>query len=129
MISKFTKTAAVLVLCFFMLTGCGSAIQSLTNVGVVSGKIQVEQKKQADKTLATIKCQELCQNAIASSDQDLDKGPCLSNEVIADWVCDVAHVPRQPVDDEAANQCSAFRTGQAHHFVEVDGNCNVLKVY
>jgi hypothetical protein len=32
----------------------------------------------------------------------------------------VAHDPRQPIDDEAANQCQRFRSGEAHHFVELN---------
>jgi hypothetical protein len=35
-------------------------------------------------------------------------------------VADIAHEPRQPVDDEPANQCARFRNGEAHHFVELD---------
>ena len=33
---------------------------------------------------------------------------------------DVAHDPRQAVDDDPANQCAAYRSGEAHHFVELD---------
>ena len=58
-------------------------------------------------------------------------GPCLSDNNpdwnITDWVCDVAHSPRQPVDDLSENQCQAFRNGQAHHFVEVDPSCNFIR--
>ena len=60
---------------------------------------------------------------------ELDKSPCLSNEVIEDWVCDVAHDPRQDIDNMPENQCSAFREGKAHHFVELDENCEVIKIY
>jgi len=59
-------------------------------------------------------------------------GPCLSDNNpdwnITDWVCDVAHSPRQPdIDDKPENQCQDFRNGQAHHFVEVDPSCNFIK--
>ena len=58
-----------------------------------------------------------------------EDGPCLSNSIpnATDWVCDVAHWPRQSVDDVVKNQCSAFREGKAHHFVEVDTNCNLIR--
>jgi hypothetical protein len=63
---------------------------------------------------------------------DYNNGPCLSdnnlNWNISDWVCDVAHSPRQAVDDLAENQCLEFREGRAHHFVEVDTTCNLIKV-
>jgi hypothetical protein len=50
---------------------------------------------------------------------DMSRGPCLG--VIKEgWVADVAHDPRQDVDDEPANQCEAYRSGEADHFVELD---------
>ena len=77
--------------------------------------------------VAVKKCVELCERA-KESGMDLSNGPCLSNEVIPGWVCDVAHRPRLPVDDDPRNQCPAFgRT--AFHFVEVDENCEVIRVY
>lgn len=130
MISKSTKTALILAAGFFMLTGCQKATESISNVvDYTTGKVQLEQKKQADKTLAQVKCQELCQNKLSTNGIEAEDSPCLSNEIIPDWVCDIAHSPRQSVDDNLANQCSAFREGLAHHFVEVDGNCNLIKIY
>jgi len=123
---KITKTTLILAFCFFILIGC----QPVANVvDYTTGKVHLEQKKQVDKTLATVKCQELCQEILSTDGQDFDRGPCLSENLIPDWVCDVAHLPRQDVDNDSANQCAAFREGRAHHFVEVDGNCNVIKVY
>jgi len=75
-----------------------------------------------DKQLAEEKCIELCKQTTLN----LSLGPCLSNEVISDWVCDVAHSPRQAVDDITENQCSAFGK-TAHHFVEVDENCSLIR--
>src|SRR3989338_2832794 len=113
----------LLVLMAMVLTGCQQVIQPVVNVSdYVTGKVQIEQKKQADKTIAQFKCQELCQQRITNDGEDSSVGPCLSNEIIPDWVCDVAHAPRQPVDDDPRNQCSAFHNGTAHHFIEVDGN-------
>ena len=39
-------------------------------------------------------CIEACREAL-SQGEDLSNGPCLSNEIASDWVCDVAHKPRQ----------------------------------
>ena len=50
---------------------------------------------------------------------DMTDGPCLGMAG-PDWVVDVAHDPRQAVDDDPANQCAAYRSGEAHHFVELD---------
>ncbi|MCL4375031.1 hypothetical protein M1523_04210 [Patescibacteria group bacterium] len=60
---------------------------------------------------------------------DFKQGPCLSNQLAPDWVADIAHQPRLPIDDLPQNQCPAFRSGQAHHFVELDPNGNVIRIY
>jgi hypothetical protein len=52
---------------------------------------------------------------------DLSAGPCIAEQLpgLADWAADVAHDPRQAVDDEPANQCQSYREGRTHHFVEL----------
>lgn len=123
------KELVIIIVCILVLVGCQKAIQPLVNVSEnVNERIEIEKQKQENRTQAIIKCQELCQQQLTSNGQDFNRGPCLSNEITPDWVCDVAHSPRQSVDNDPANQCSAFRQGQAHHFVEVDGNCNVITV-
>ena len=59
---------------------------------------------------------------VQANGQDLSAGPCISESLpgLPDWVADVAHDPRQPVDDDPANQCRRYRSGQAHHFVELN---------
>lgn len=102
----------------------------LTEIGDnISGKVQLEQKKIVDKNLAVIKCQELCQFELSAGSADFNTGPCLAETIIPDWSCDIAHAPRQAVDDDPANQCGSFRQGVTHHFVELDGNCNRIQVY
>lgn len=58
---------------------------------------------------------------------DFSKGPCLSNVVLPDWVADIAHNPRQAVDDKPENQCFSYREGKAHHFVELDTAGNLIR--
>lgn len=82
----------------------------------------------SDVEKAKLACIQECQKAL-NEGRDLNDGPCLSNEIIEDWVCDVAHSPRQPVDNNPENQCEAFRKGQAHHFIEVDPDCSFIKAY
>ncbi|MBI4038080.1 hypothetical protein HY387_00295 [Candidatus Daviesbacteria bacterium] len=60
--------------------------------------------------------------------EDLSGGPCLSNDLIPGWVADVAHRPRQAMDDLAQNQCSAYLEGRAKHFVELDIQGNLIRV-
>jgi len=34
---------------------------------------------------------------------------------------------RQPVDDDLANQCSTYRSGEAKHFIELDPAGNLIR--
>jgi hypothetical protein len=75
-------------------------------------------------------CIALCQNA-RTRGEDLSLGPCLSESlpdgiVIDDWVCDVAHNPRQVIDDIPTNQCPTYHRGDADHVVEVDPTCSLI---
>ncbi|MFH1696800.1 MAG: hypothetical protein ABH854_02730 [Candidatus Diapherotrites archaeon] len=74
-------------------------------------------------------CVGLCRAELEKG-TDLSGGPCLGNPIVGyvDWVCDVAHSPREDVDNLPGNQCSAFRQGIAKHFVEVGENCGVIKI-
>ena len=64
-----------------------------------------------------------------SQGQDLTNGPCIADPLAGfqDWVVDVAHKPRTGADDDPANQCSAYRSGQAHHFVELTPKGNLIR--
>jgi hypothetical protein len=61
--------------------------------------------------------------------RDLSSGPCLSEGLdgLSDWVVDIAHDPRQPVDDQPANQCQSFRDGETHHFVELTPDGRLIR--
>jgi catechol 2,3-dioxygenase-like lactoylglutathione lyase family enzyme len=60
---------------------------------------------------------------------ELVSGPCIADplEALPDWVVDVAHEPRQRVDDDPANQCASYRSGDASHFVELDPDGNLIR--
>ena len=60
---------------------------------------------------------------------DLERGPCIAEHLpgLPDWVADIAHDPRQPVDDDPTNQCSRYREQEAHHFVELDPRGNLIR--
>ncbi|HEX3561398.1 MAG TPA: hypothetical protein VHU24_01060 [Solirubrobacterales bacterium] len=55
------------------------------------------------------------------ANRDLSSGPCLSESLpgLSDWAVDIAHDPRQAVDEVPTNQCASVRSGQVHHFVEL----------
>jgi len=59
---------------------------------------------------------------LQATGRDLSAGPCISESLseLPDWVADIAHDPRESIDDEAANQCQRYRSGEAHHFVELN---------
>lgn len=78
-----------------------------------------------NKDVAISECVKLCEDALAMS-QDLSNGPCLSNEIVEDWVCDVVHYTREAVDNLSENQCSAYGK-TAKHFVEVSLSCEFVK--
>lgn len=59
---------------------------------------------------------------------DFSSGPCLTNDLLPDWVVDIAHNPRQKLDDLPENQCQAFVEGRAKHFVELDLEGEVIRV-
>jgi len=80
---------------------------------------------QKDSDTAAAACVARCEDAL-NAGENLSNGPCLSNEIIKNWVCDVAHSPRQAVDNLLENQCSAYGV-TASHFVEVDTNCSVIR--
>jgi len=60
---------------------------------------------------------------------DFTNGPCIADplESMPTWVVDIAHDPRQDVDDDPANQCASYRSGDADHFVELDGAGNLIR--
>jgi hypothetical protein len=60
--------------------------------------------------------------------RDLLTGPCLSNDLMKDWVVDIVHDPRESMDDLPANQCQAYLEGRAKHFVELDTSGNLYRV-
>lgn len=59
--------------------------------------------------------------------RDFSNGPCLSDALMPGWVADIAHNPRQAIDDLAQNQCPAFVIGKAEHFVELDPDGNLIR--
>lgn len=88
---------------------------------VSSGCVQNQQAPDSQNVLDCIKA---CQAA-----KNLESGPCLLDPEPENknWVCDVAHDPRQDVDNLPENQCKAYLNGTAQHFVEVTTNCKLIR--
>ena len=96
------RFAAIAVVLASLIAGCGGS----------SGTSQDDR----DKAIAAAKF-----IYAGKANEDLSAGPCLSESIpgLSDWAVDIAHDPRQPVDDQPANQCQSFRNGDTHHFVEL----------
>jgi hypothetical protein len=80
---------------------------------------------QIEAERASAACAFTCKAELLAG-RDLSAGPCLSNEIVPGWVCDVAHYPREERDNDPANQCPEFGIS-ASHFIEVDEACNVIR--
>jgi len=72
-------------------------------------------------------CVQACKNAAKT--RKLEEGPCLLDPMPedADWVCDVAHWPRQAIDNQPENQCQSYRNQTSHHFIEVTPDCDFIR--
>lgn len=62
-----------------------------------------------------------------STGKDLTNGPCLG-KADEDTVVDIAHNPRQSIDDNPTNQCPDFREGKAKHFIELDLTGEIIRI-
>jgi len=104
------KTSILLLTLLILISGC-----------TAEEEVDTSQYEEEAKSM----CVTACFRSFADN-TDLSDGPCLGH-VADDWVCDVAHDPRKPVDDLEANQCEAYREGEAHHFVEITPDCIVIR--
>jgi hypothetical protein len=107
------RWSAIAIVLAGLLVGCGS-----------SG----EDVEQSDRDRAVDKAQAVYRQ-VAGTGQTLSQGPCIAEELpgLPDWVADIAHDPRQPADDDPANRCQRYRSGQAHHYVELDEDGTLIK--
>lgn len=85
--------------------------------------------------IALQKAVEVYQQAVAEG-VDLSNGPCLSNDLHGNsdypetmWVLDIAHYPREDVDNQPENQCSAYREGKAKSFIEFNPQGQLIQFY
>ncbi len=116
----------ILLLTFILSSGCSWGERVSEEASNLTGLEAVETGKKAAKDIAISKAKDLFKQKLAEG-LDMSNGPCLSNEIIPDWVVDVAHNPREAIDNQPENQCSAFREGKAHHFVELDPMGNLIR--
>ena len=82
-----------------------------------------------DGDRAVTGCVFLCKAAL-NQGQSLRDGPCLSAGLYGwepeTWVCDIAHNPREEVDNLPQNQCPEYGV-TANHFIELDEDCGFIR--
>jgi hypothetical protein len=100
---RFTFIAGVLIATTLGLTGCGGD----------------DSASESEKDQAVAAAQKAFQQ-LQTSGADLSVGPCISQSLpgLDGWVADIAHDPREDVDNRPENQCQRYRDGEADHFVE-----------
>lgn len=125
---KYLLSFFILIFFVSLLAGCGEKAKEAGEVVVeqTTGIGAVEKKIGADKQIAIAKAKALFVQQVAQG-IDMSRGPCLANDLMPDWVADVAHNPRQDIDSLPENQCSAYRAGKANHFVELDPSGSLIK--
>jgi hypothetical protein len=104
------RLAPALVCSLIALAACGGPEDADRQAAIVAAEVAYEKAK-AEGT-------------------DFSRGPCIADPLPildGDWVADVAHDPRQDVDDEPENQCDSYRNGDSDHFVELDPEGNVIR--
>ena len=111
---KIPTSAYVIVAILIILAGAYSYYMSLPD------------KYANDGSIATPKCVDLCVNE-QSKGRILSEGPCLADEIVPGWACDVVHIPRVGlIDNKEQNQCQSYVNKKVRHFVEVDTECKFV---
>ncbi|MCJ7740504.1 hypothetical protein MUP32_04285 [Candidatus Microgenomates bacterium] len=96
------------------------------NKKVTNTNMQTANTATSDRDLAIEKGKQLF-SQLKTKGTSLENGPCIAEEIIPDWCVDVAHDPRQEVDNQPENQCQSYRQGKTHHFVELDTEGNLIR--
>ncbi|MBI3341528.1 hypothetical protein HY024_00220 [Candidatus Curtissbacteria bacterium] len=114
----------VIICLSFLLAGCSAKTNQSAlptnnfSKGAQIAKIPAEALKNALNSFTKAK----------EGGQDLKNGPCLG-KIADDWVLDIAHNPRLPVDDLDENQCPDLKQGSAHHFIEMDASGQIIQAH
>lgn len=77
-----------------------------------------ERQKQMNKYKRQYEAAKRAYLKLKKKGADLSAGPCLGI-IMKDWVADIAHSPREDIDNIPQNQCKAYISGKARHFIEL----------
>jgi hypothetical protein len=104
------------------------ALAALCTAFAVAGCGGGDDASEGERDQAIAQAQEAYDQA-KTSGTNLADGPCIAESLtdLPDWVVDIAHDPREDVDDDPANQCQRYRDGEASHFVELTPEGELIK--
>ncbi|MBU1131024.1 hypothetical protein KJ840_02730 [Patescibacteria group bacterium] len=129
-IREYSRILILLIIVGVLAAGCANqqeAEKKPLNVSNLNMALEYQ--------IALQKAVEIYQRAVADG-VDLSAGPCLANDLHGNpdysetmWVLDIAHYPREEVDDLPENQCSAYREGRARNFIEFNTEGQLIKFY
>ncbi|MGB9708371.1 MAG: hypothetical protein ACPLXC_03565 [Candidatus Pacearchaeota archaeon] len=103
---------------------CAVSLLFVTVIGCSKPEIKIKPTLQE---LLTDECEAACQEALQQG-QNLSNGPCLLDPIRdTEWVCDIAHEPREIIDNLRENQCNSWHNGTAKHFIELTPECKFIK--
>ena len=138
--SRFACFALIaLLFSFIVFAGCIQNIETPSAAASNPGISPQTTVMTNEKNAAIAECVALCEDALADECGTArlaecgpwNEGPCVSDalpgRMPSSWVCDVAHSPREPADDEPGNQCVEYARGEAKHFVEVNPACTLIR--
>jgi hypothetical protein len=99
------------------------ALASVVILGCGGNDVSEEER---DRAITAAK--QAYRGAIARG-ENLDVGPCIAENLprLPEWVADVAHDPREGIDDASENQCRRYRAGEASHFVELTPDGELIR--
>jgi hypothetical protein len=105
-----------------------AGVFAVTTLSLIACGSSGSSVSQSDRDKAVDQAQAAYRQFIGTG-QPTGSGPCIAENVpgLPDWVVDIAHNPRLPIDDEPANQCQRYRDGEAHHFVELEPNGALIR--
>ena len=118
---------SLFVIAFFVLLLVSSGLIATLGVAYLRTDESILGVTISDDRSAAIEEAYLVYERYKQEDLDFSNGPCLSNELIQDWVLDIVHDPRTEVDDQPGNQCRDYILGVAHHFVEIDPEGKLIR--
>ena len=79
-----------------------------------------------NKDLAIKECIKSCQTEV-SKGIILSEGPCLSQEIVEGWACDIINQPKiDLIDNNPRNQCESYIKKDVKNIVYVSQKCTLV---